>query len=91
MKCSGSGLVAVETARDKYRKLPACRYYRRRYCGAAFKWLVCIAVFRLLFYDNRFEARSQGYGLTLQQASKAIKGLGIASLESGVVSTKHSS
>jgi 2-polyprenyl-6-methoxyphenol hydroxylase-like FAD-dependent oxidoreductase len=26
--------------------------------------------------DNGFEARSQGYGLTLQQASKAIEGLG---------------
>jgi 2-polyprenyl-6-methoxyphenol hydroxylase-like FAD-dependent oxidoreductase len=39
--------------------------------------------------DSNFEARSQGYGLTLQQASKAIEGLGIFSLEDGVVSTKH--
>jgi 2-polyprenyl-6-methoxyphenol hydroxylase-like FAD-dependent oxidoreductase len=31
--------------------------------------------------DNGFEARSQGYGLTLQQASKAIEGLGVFSLE----------
>jgi 2-polyprenyl-6-methoxyphenol hydroxylase-like FAD-dependent oxidoreductase len=28
-------------------------------------------------------ARSQGYGLTLQQASKAIEGLGVFSLEEG--------
>jgi len=39
--------------------------------------------------DNNFEARSQGYGLTLQQASKAIEGLGIFSLKEGVVSTRH--
>ncbi|HCU43808.1 FAD-dependent monooxygenase [Sphingobacterium faecium] len=39
--------------------------------------------------DLNFNARSQGYGLTLQQASKAISGLGILSLEDGVISTKH--
>jgi 2-polyprenyl-6-methoxyphenol hydroxylase-like FAD-dependent oxidoreductase len=39
--------------------------------------------------DNHFDARSQGYGLTLQQASKAIEGLGVFSLEDGVVSTRH--
>jgi hypothetical protein len=52
---------------------------------------VATSRYSVYFYerDDRFEARSQGYGLTLQQASKAIKGLGIASLESGVVSTKH--
>jgi hypothetical protein len=30
-----------------------------------------------------------GYGLTLQQASKAIEGLGVFSLEKGVISTRH--
>ena len=39
--------------------------------------------------DNDFNVRSQGYGLTLQQASKAIAGLGIHSLKDGVVSTRH--
>ena len=39
--------------------------------------------------DGGFEERSQGYGLTLQQASKAIAGLGICSLDKGVVSTRH--
>jgi hypothetical protein len=45
--------------------------------------------YSVYFYerDDRFEARSQGYGLTYNKR-KAIKGLGIASLESGVVSTK---
>lgn len=39
--------------------------------------------------DRSFDDRSQGYGLTLQQASKAIEGLGIISLKEGIVSTKH--
>ena len=45
--------------------------------------------FTLFERDNNFEARSQGYGLTLQQASKAIEGLGIFSLDEGVISTRH--
>ena len=45
--------------------------------------------FTLYERDSNFDARSQGYGLTLQQASKAIKGLGISSLKEGVISTKH--
>jgi len=45
--------------------------------------------FTLYERDTNFEARSQGYGLTLQQASKAIEGLGIFSLEDGVISTRH--
>ena len=39
--------------------------------------------------DSSFDERSQGYGLTLQQASKAIEGLGIFKLEKGVISTRH--
>jgi len=45
--------------------------------------------FTLYERDNNFDARSQGYGLTLQQATKAIEALGILSLEKGVVSTRH--
>ncbi|TRX35854.1 FAD-dependent monooxygenase [Flavobacterium sp. ZT3R18] len=45
--------------------------------------------FTLYERDNNFDARSQGYGLTLQQASKAIEGLGVFSLEEGVISTRH--
>lgn len=39
--------------------------------------------------DSGFETRSQGYGLTLQQASKAIEGLGIFNLEEAVISRRH--
>ena len=45
--------------------------------------------FTLYERDSDFHARSQGYGLTLQQASKAIEGLGIFALEEGVISTRH--
>lgn len=39
--------------------------------------------------DLHVDARSQGYGLTLQQAHTALKGFGIHELEDGVVSTRH--
>ena len=45
--------------------------------------------FTLYERDKDFDVRSQGYGLTLQQASKAIQGLGIFSLKEGVISTRH--
>ena len=45
--------------------------------------------FTLYERDVNFEARSQGYGLTLQQATKVIQALGILSLEGGVISTRH--
>jgi 2-polyprenyl-6-methoxyphenol hydroxylase-like FAD-dependent oxidoreductase len=45
--------------------------------------------FTLYERDSNFEDRSQGYGLTLQQATKVIQKLGIGSLEDGVVSTRH--
>jgi 2-polyprenyl-6-methoxyphenol hydroxylase-like FAD-dependent oxidoreductase len=45
--------------------------------------------FTLYERDTSFDARAQGYGLTLQQSSKAIEGLGLFSLAKGVVSTRH--
>lgn len=45
--------------------------------------------FTLYERDIGFNTRSQGYGLTLQQASKAIEGLGVFSLDQGVISTRH--
>ena len=39
--------------------------------------------------DEDFDSRSQGYGLTLQQASKAIEGLGIFELKESLTSTRH--
>lgn len=39
--------------------------------------------------DESFDTRSQGYWLTLQQASKAMAWLGISDLEEGIISTRH--
>ncbi|MFD2554606.1 FAD-dependent oxidoreductase [Sphingobacterium tabacisoli] len=45
--------------------------------------------FTLYERDLNFDARSQGYGLTLQQASKAIRGLGVILDDQGVISIRH--
>jgi 2-polyprenyl-6-methoxyphenol hydroxylase-like FAD-dependent oxidoreductase len=45
--------------------------------------------FTLFERDTSFDARSQGYGLTLQQASKAIQGLGIDQLKNSIYSSRH--
>jgi 2-polyprenyl-6-methoxyphenol hydroxylase-like FAD-dependent oxidoreductase len=45
--------------------------------------------FTLYERDSGFDTRSQGYGLTLQQASNAIKGFGLFSLKQGLTSTSH--
>jgi hypothetical protein len=45
--------------------------------------------FTLYERDISFNTRSQGYGLTLQQASKAMAGLGVVNLKEGITSTRH--
>lgn len=45
--------------------------------------------FTLYERDSNFDARAQGYGLTLQQASKAIKGFGLFDLKDGSHSSRH--
>ena len=92
LNCSGSGLI-------KSSSLPVAdteNYPHVAIIGAGIGG-VALAVaclhrgipFTLYERDTNFEARSQGYGLTLQQASKAIEGLGIFSLNEGVISTRH--
>lgn len=45
--------------------------------------------FTLYERDSSFDVRAQGYGLTLQQASNAIKGFGLFFLKEGAKSTRH--
>ena len=45
--------------------------------------------FTLYERDQEFDARSQGYGLTVQQGSKALEGLGVLSLEEAIIASKH--
>jgi 2-polyprenyl-6-methoxyphenol hydroxylase-like FAD-dependent oxidoreductase len=92
LNCSGSGLVLS----DHFSKSDNENYPHVAIIGAGIGG-VALAVaclhrgipFTLYERDNSFADRSQGYGLTLQQASKAIKGLGLISLKEGVVSTRH--
>lgn len=90
--CSGSGLVASTNhpIPDKENS-PHVAIIGGGIGGVALA-VACLhrgIPFTLYERDNNFDARSQGYGLTLQQASKAIEGFGIFSLEEGVVSTRH--
>ncbi|KUJ62491.1 monooxygenase [Flavobacteriaceae bacterium CRH] len=90
--CSGSGLIPSEnhTIVDK-ENYPHVAIIGAGIGGVALA-VACLhrgIPFSLYERDNNFEARSQGYGLTLQQASKAIEGFGIFSLAEGVISTRH--
>ena len=92
LNCNGSGLIASASApvADK-ENYPHVAIIGGGIGGVALA-VACLhrgIPFTLYERDNNFEARSQGYGLTLQQASKAIEGLGIFSLKDGVVSTRH--
>lgn len=92
LNCSGSGLVlsATHPIADN-ENLPHIAIIGAGIGGVALA-VACLhrgIPFTLYERDSDFTARSQGYGLTLQQASKAIEGLGIFSLEEGVISTKH--
>ena len=90
--CSGSGLISADCfpAPDTD-NLPHIAIIGAGIGGVALA-VACLhrgIPFTIYERDNSFNERSQGYGLTLQQASKAIEGFGISKLEKGVVSTRH--
>jgi 2-polyprenyl-6-methoxyphenol hydroxylase-like FAD-dependent oxidoreductase len=92
LNCSGSGLVpsASHPIADK-ENYPHVAIIGGGIGGVALA-VACLhrgIPFTLYERDSGFDTRSQGYGLTLQQASKAIEGLGVFSLEKGVISTRH--
>ena len=91
-KCSGSGLIpAANSPKADQENYPHLAIIGGGIGGVALA-VACLhrgIPFTLYERDDNFEARSQGYGLTLQQASKAIEGLGVFSLEEGVISTRH--
>jgi len=90
--CNGSGLIpAVSPPIPDKENYPHLAIIGGGIGGVALA-VACLhrgIPFTLFERDTNFEARSQGYGLTLQQASKAIEGLGIFSLDEGVISTRH--
>lgn len=92
LNCSGSGLIAsAHPPEADAKNYPHVAIIGGGIGGVALA-VACLhrgIPFTLYERDTHFEARAQGYGLTLQQASKAIDGFGIFALEDGVVSTKH--
>jgi 2-polyprenyl-6-methoxyphenol hydroxylase-like FAD-dependent oxidoreductase len=92
LNCSGSGLIqsASHPIADK-ENFPHVAIIGGGIGGIALA-VACLhrgIPFTVYERDSSFDDRSQGYGLTLQQASKAIKGLGVFSLKEGVISTRH--
>lgn len=90
--CSGSGLVhSDEFPAPDTENLPHVAIIGGGIGGVALA-VACLhrgIPFTIYERDNSFNERSQGYGLTLQQASKAIDGFGISNLKQGIVSTRH--
>lgn len=92
LNCLGSGLKATKKV-----TLPTNKNFPRiAIIGAGISG-VALAVaclhrgipFTLYERDIHFNSRLQGYGLTLQQASNAIKCFGIQHLKDAVISTRH--
>lgn len=91
VNCAGSGLVAAFNPPQEDNTYPHVAIIGGGIGGVALA-VACFhrgIPFTVYERDSGFDSRSQGYGLTLQQASKAIEGLGIFSLEAGVISTRH--
>lgn len=92
MHCEGSGLMAAAShSLADNENYPHVAIIGGGISGVALA-VACLhrrIPFTLYERDCSFDNRSQGYGLTLQQGSKAIAGLGILSLDAGVTSTRH--
>ena len=90
--CKGSGLIISDVPPSANKNLyPNLAIIGGGIAGVALA-VVCLhrsIPFTLYERDTNFEARSQGYGLTLQQASKSLKGFGLFKLDQGVVSSRH--
>lgn len=90
--CSGAGIVPADNfPPPDTEKYPHVAIIGGGIGGVALA-VACLhrgIPFTLYERDAGFNERSQGYGLTLQQASKAIEGFGIFKLEKGIVSTRH--
>lgn len=92
LNCSGSGIIPTEsTLISPNEEYPHVAIIGGGISGIALA-VACLhrgIPFTIYERDDSFNARSQGYGLTLQQASNAMKSFGILNLEKGVISTRH--
>jgi len=89
--CTGSGLMASDSLTQIDSNYPHIAIIGGGIGGTALA-VACLhrgIPFTLYERDQDFDTRSQGYGLTLQQSSKAIAGLGIVSLDGAITSMRH--
>jgi len=90
--CSGSGLIASSNLPiADVENYPHVAIIGAGIGGTALA-VACLhrgIPFTLYERDSSFDARAQGYGLTLQQASNEIKGLGLFFLKDESNSTRH--
>lgn len=91
--CGGAGLLRSESVEFTE---PNLAFPRVAIIGAGLGGLALAVAcrhrgipFKIFERDAHFDQRSQGYGLTMQQASKALEGFGISELKAGITSTKH--
>jgi len=89
--CRGSGLQGSPAA-----ALPNASYPSIAIIGGGLGGLALAVAcrhrgipFTIYERDEHFDQRAQGYGLTMQQATKALEGFGISELQAGITSTKH--
>lgn len=90
--CGGTGIIASSAfPLANHEKFPHVAIIGAGIGGVALA-VACLhrgIPFTLFERDSDFNARSQGYGLTLQQGNRAIKKLGIHTLPEGIISTRH--
>lgn len=89
--CLGTGIISAKQSSPPNINLPHISIIGAGIGGVALG-VACLhrgIPFTIYERDNHFDERSQGYGLTLQQASKALTSFGITHLDKGIVSTRH--
>jgi len=91
-KCNGSGILKTdEPLISNVDKFPHVAIIGLGISGVTLA-VACLhrgIPFSIFERDTYFSQRSQGYGLTLKQANKITKALGVTQFENGIVSTKH--
>ena len=89
--CSGSGIIPSENFPIPDENFPHVAIIGAGIGGIALA-IGCLhrgIPFTIYEKDGSFNERSQGYGLTLQQARKTLENFGIFNLENGIISNHH--
>ncbi len=92
LNCNATGIVpSLNFPKADHEKYPHIAIIGGGIGGVALA-IACLhrgIPFTLYERDTNFEMRSQGYGLTIQQATKAVQALGLTSLKDGLISNWH--